>query len=103
MKIEVQRSGGFAGITMTFSVDETSVTVPEASQLEELVEKAAFFDLSSSNIPIKKPGADYYSYNITIDMRGKRHNVKVTDLTISKDLRSVINLVMEIQKRSLHK
>lgn len=98
MKIEVRRSGGFAGLTTTFLVEEKFVTPVEVSQLEELVNKARFFDLSSK-APSRKHGADYYTYDITIEMNGKRHTVKTTDITISKSLRSMINRVMQIHNR----
>jgi hypothetical protein len=101
MKIEVKRSGGFAGITTTFLVDEKLVTSAEASQLEELVNRAGFFDLSSKSPG--RHGADYYTYDITIEMSGKRHTVKATDITISDSLRSIVNRVMQIHNRPSNK
>ena len=101
MQIEVKRSGGFAGITTTFLADEKLATPDEISQLEELVNKAKFFDLSSEP-QAKRDGADYYTYEITVEMGLMRHTVKATDITISQSLRSIINQVMDIHYRTSH-
>jgi hypothetical protein len=81
MKIHVQRSGGFAGITTTFSLNDKSLTSSEIQQLEDLINKAEFFNLLAKS-PLPKEGADYYTYNITIEMKGKRHNIKTTDFSM---------------------
>jgi hypothetical protein len=102
MKIEVQRSGGFAGITTTFSVDEKSFTLDESHQLEELLNKARFFDMLSKSAS-REHGADYYIYHITIENEGRKNTVKATDIEMSQGLRELINFIMNIQKRPLYK
>jgi hypothetical protein len=102
MKIEVQRSGGFTGITNIFSVDEKSVTLSEANQLEELLKKAKFFDILS-NSTSRERGADYYTYHITIEKEGRKHTVKTTDISMSQGFRDLINFVMNTDKRALYK
>ena|SRR5215213_3980633 len=99
MKIEVERSGGFAGIKpTTYSIDEKSVTSVEAHQLEELLEKVRFFNMPSK-FPSPKRGADYCTYRITVQKEGRQHTVTTTDITMPPELRHIIESIMYIQKR----
>jgi hypothetical protein len=99
MRIEVKRSGGYSGITTKFFVDEKHVTASEISLLKELLAKARFFELSSNDT--KRYGADYYVYDITVEMNGLKQTVKTTDITISQNLREIVNQVIEIHGHSL--
>jgi hypothetical protein len=98
MRIEIKRSGGYAGITNNFFVDEKHITGSEISQLKELLTKAKFFELPSNDM--KNYGADYYIYDITVEMNGLRQTVKTTDISISQSLREIVKKVMEIGGRS---
>jgi hypothetical protein len=57
MRIEVRRSGGFAGISRTFSVDTSALPAARAAQIERLARSLT----KSSSSP------DAFSYDVTID------------------------------------
>ena len=57
MRIEVRRSGGFAGVARTFSVDTSTLPAARAAQIERLAR--ALTKASSS--------PDAFSYDVTID------------------------------------
>ena len=57
MRIEVRRSGGFAGVSRTFSVDTGSLSPARAAQIERLARSLT----KSSSSP------DAFSYDVTID------------------------------------
>lgn len=102
MKIKLERSGGFAAITTTYSVDDKSVTPAEGRQLEELLEKTRFFDMPSKS-PSTRRGADYYTYRITVEKERGKHTVTATDITMPEGLRHIIEFIMHIQKQRLQK
>ena len=59
MRIEVRRSGGFAGVSRTFAIDTSSLPAARAAQIERLARDLA----PSSSSP------DAFSYDVTIDDR----------------------------------
>jgi len=97
MKIQIIRSGGYAGITTTFFVDDKHATPTEIALLKELLTESNFLDLPSNDT--KNYGADYYIYDITVEINGLRQTVKTTDITISPSLREMVKQVMDIHDR----
>jgi len=57
MRIEVRRSGGFAGVSRTFSVDTSSLPAARAAQIERLARALASH----------RSSADAFSYDVVID------------------------------------
>ncbi len=62
MRIEVRRSGGFAGIARTWSVDTAALPPARAAQIERLARALR---------PGALAGGDVFSYEVTIDGRTK--------------------------------
>jgi len=58
MRIEVRRTGGFAGIARTFAVDTTTLPPARAAEIERLARTVA---------ASRSPTPDAFSYDITID------------------------------------
>ena len=68
MKVYFERSGGFAGMLSSTTVDTQNLSSKEASEINNLVEKAHFYELPSKlSQPSKttKGAADYFVYKIT--------------------------------------
>ena len=108
MKITVERSGGFAGLSNTFSADETTLTASEKQQIENLLRNSKFFKSTSKvknsadDESDSKGAADYFVYRITIENDdGKVSTVEVNDMTMDSQLRSVVKTVEEKQKEEL--
>jgi hypothetical protein len=70
MKIKFERSGGIIGITSNFSVDTNLFCPGEADQIEQLIDKARFFDLPTESAAPPKGAADYFEYVITVKKEG---------------------------------
>ena len=79
MKIKFERSGGFAGMLTTVSVDTTLLLSEQAAKLQNMVEDANFFSLSSAPPPKRGP-ADYFSYKITVDAEDGKYTLECTDI-----------------------
>jgi hypothetical protein len=90
MKIYFEQSGGFTGIDNNILIDSNSLDTEEASELQQLLDNANFFDLPSEPAaPLH--GADYLEYKITIETNdNKQHSIKTTDLTMPPNVGPLI-------------
>jgi|SRR5919202_5782438 hypothetical protein len=92
MKIHFERSGGFAGISTSFTVDSNSISLDEQDIVKNMIDTARFFELPSET-PLPKRGADYFKYKITVETEEnkKSHTIKTNDMTMPYELRPLVN------------
>lgn len=101
MKIYFERSGGFAGMLSSTTVDTQNLPSKEANEIKNLVEKAHFFELSSKisqSSKTTKGAADYFVFKITIQNNNnnqskKEHSVECNDLNIQPTLKPLIDFL----------
>jgi hypothetical protein len=103
MKIYFERSGGFAGMLSSTTVDTQDLPSKEADEIKNLVEKAHFFEvpskLSQPSSKTTKGAADYFVYKITIQNNNnnnqskKEHSVECNDLSMQPTLRPLIDFL----------
>lgn len=75
MKISVERSGGFAGLTEKIaSVDTKELVRAKAEPLEKLIERVGFFGLPAV-MTGNAVGADQFKYEITVEDGARHHSV----------------------------
>jgi len=74
MKISVTRSGGYAGLEETATVDTDHADPAVSSEIEELARNAAIFDISQEDLGEEPIGADLARYEISVH-EGGRHRV----------------------------
>ena len=100
MRIHFEMSGGFAGISMATVIGSDSLTLDEKNILRSLIDNAKFFELPSET-PSPNRGADYFSYNITVEGEDlkKSHTIKTNDVTMPPELRPLINYLQSKIKR----
>jgi len=80
MKIQFERSGGFAGTTVSVDIDSDSLSESDSRLVMSLVEQARFFSLPVRVARAEQSrGADQFVYRITIEKDGRRHTVETTD------------------------
>ena len=97
MIVRHERSGGFAGITITAEVDSETLLAKEAKELKGLVEKA--FPLDQ---PKKKKATmpDQFNYEFVIEDGDKLRTYVVTDESINNDMRALSKwIIATAQKR----
>lgn len=74
MRIMVQRSGGFAGLTENIANVDTSQLNPETEkEISAMIVNVGFFDYPA--VVTGPVGADMYRYEITVTDGAKRHSV----------------------------
>jgi hypothetical protein len=89
MRVLVERSGGFAGISRTYSFSSDRMPAEEGRRVAELVEAAGFFGLPSV-IRATEPGADRFQYKITVESGQGSHTVQVDEGAVPPGLEPVI-------------
>ncbi len=97
MIVRHERSGGFAGITITAEVDSESLSAKEAKKLKELVEQAFPADQ-----PKKKKATmpDQFEYEFVIKEGDKSRRHHANDETITDDMRALSKwLIAAAQKQ----
>jgi hypothetical protein len=78
MKIEFERSGGFAGMRIQATVDTETLSAEAADELRAAVEAADFFNLPRK-ITARDEGADRFQYRLTVDAGQQKHTVETSD------------------------
>jgi hypothetical protein len=75
MKINIKRTGGYAGLEEELAAVDTSRLEPGAAQrVEGLTSSMGFFDLPAV-AEDDAVGADMFRYNITVSDGGREHTV----------------------------
>ena len=95
MKISIERSGGFAGMTTSYEADVDTLSAEERAVVNELVSAAEFFALPSSIITPNDTSADRFSYRITIESADGTHTVETNDASVPDSLMPLIEWVSE--------
>lgn len=93
MKIEITRSGGFAGVRRHVVVDSAGLPDDERRAIEGLVQDATFFALPAR---LTSGTPDAFQYDVTIERKGARHQVRVDDAAAPEPLRRLVERVLEL-------
>lgn len=92
MNISYRRTGGFAGMVMSFDIATDKLPSEEAQELHDLVEVAGFFELPAE-IESPVPGADQFEYLLTVESNEQQHTVKVGDAAVPENLWPLIDKI----------
>ncbi|MBD2777956.1 protealysin inhibitor emfourin [Iningainema tapete] len=95
MRISFERTGGFAGISRSKTVDTSTMPESEAKQLPQLLEAANFYNLPA-NITAPPNQPDRFQYTLTVEDQGEEHSVTVSEAAMPGTLRPLIEW---LQKR----
>ncbi|MEH1966890.1 protealysin inhibitor emfourin [Nostoc sp.] len=98
MRISLERTGGFAGITKKTTVDTDTLPPNEASTLPRLVEAADLFRLPEQ-ITSSNPQSDRFQYKLTVEDNGKQHTVTVSEAALPGTLRPLIEWLQNISQK----
>jgi len=96
MKIEYERTGGFAGMRFATQVDTASLPRTDSDALRKLITESKFFDLPSA---IPSAGADGFMYKLTVEEKRRRHTIEVGDSAIPESLRPLVERLHQFARR----
>ena len=93
MKIEIERSGGFAGIMKTITIDTKNLPKNMATRLEDSLSET----LTLKQPPNKMKGkmADCYSYKISSQKGNKKQEFEFREFDVEKELKSVVDYIFK--------
>jgi hypothetical protein len=93
VRIQYAKEGGMAyipALARPVTIDTETLSPEQAQALEELVRKAAFFDLPQNIGKLRRGAADYQTYTITVAEGGRSHSIRVTDLGERPDVAALV-------------
>jgi len=98
LRITFERTGGFAGITISATVNADDLTVSEADELRRLIEEADFFNLPAVIAP-HEPHPDRFQYEVTVWDDGRLHTIMVSEEVMPENLRPLIRWLSEAARQ----
>ena len=97
MRIEFERSGGFAGLRLAATIEVDSLSVEEADELCRLVEEAGFFDLPTL-IAGGDARPDQFTYKVTVETQGRGHTVELENGEPPPALRPLLDRLTRVAR-----
>jgi hypothetical protein len=96
MRVELQTEGGmayFPGLNKPVVVDSGELPKEQATQLQQLIDSARFFELPAASRAIPKGAADIRRYTITVADGRRRRTVRLSDPIEDTHLQSLIEFL----------
>jgi len=97
MKVYLERSGGFAGMVTSTSVDTQLLPPNEAKEIQRLIENSHFFEFPSQppqSSKTTKGAADYFTYKITVQDDKREHSVQLNDINMEPNIKPLIDFLI---------
>jgi hypothetical protein len=103
IRIEVERSGGFAGITIRKCLDTTELPADQAGELRQLVGgldlDALCAEAAERRSGRGRPGpghggSDRFQYDVTIHVGGRLHRLRLGEADVPADLKPLLDRVL---------
>lgn len=94
--INFSRSGGSIGKEMSLDFDLGNIPAPDAQRLHNLLNESNFFEIPFVNN--LNSGPDEYTYTITVVAGNSLHTVRVSDTSMPKSLRPLVEELTELAK-----
>ena len=93
VRVDLVRSGGFAGITVHARVDSATLPVGEAGELAAFLDRLDPADLAErATRPTR--GADRFQYDLTIQRGESRYHVSLPENAVPPDLRPLLTWLL---------
>jgi hypothetical protein len=89
MKFQLERLGGFIGMTLKVRVDADQLDPEERLSLQTMVETARFFSLPPKILP-GIPNPDRFLYRITVEKLEISHTVEVGEANMPESLQPLV-------------
>jgi hypothetical protein len=103
IRIELDRSGGVAGITLHADVDTTALTPEQGREIAELVGRVDFATLAEeADSPRSAPsrGADRFQYDLTVQRGDQRYRVSLSESAVPAELKPLLSRVLDYARGS---
>ncbi len=98
MHIHFERTGGFAGLTLTADIAADTLSQDEQSRLQQLVEDADFFALPAE-LHDAGTASDQFVYRVTIEVAGRCHTVETAESAAAPELQPLLEWLTRAARR----
>jgi hypothetical protein len=88
-QITFDRTGGFMGRKVSFSLNLDDLPTRQSKTLQRLLDQADFFNLPENLIAHPRP--DEFTYSITVEGAVQRRTVRLSDSTATDALRPLLD------------
>jgi hypothetical protein len=98
MRIVFERTGGFAGLKLKATLEESSLPPRQSRRLRALLAESRFFELP---LRIESPGSrpDRFQYRLTVENDNCIHTVQAAEEALSPALRALLDwLTIEVRR-----
>jgi hypothetical protein len=99
MRVSLERTGGFAGISKRINVDTNQLSQQNAEELSRLVAAADLFRLPAQIVSSQRQ-IDRFQYQITIEDNGQQHTVTAGEAALPYSLKTLIEWLNQVQPSS---
>jgi hypothetical protein len=98
LRISIERTGGFAGVTITTTVDTADLPPDEAQKLRQMVDEADFFNLPGK-ITSRSPQPDRFQYELKVEENRRQHAVTVSEEIMPPKLKPLVKWLMDAARK----
>jgi hypothetical protein len=98
IRIELERSGGFAGLSLKASVDTSQLPPGEAARIAELVDRVDFDALAARASEATHRAPDRFQYDLVVSQGGRRHELSLGESAVTPELRPLLDYLMTMAK-----
>ncbi len=94
MRIQFERTGGFAGIRLACAIDTEMLSPEEAKQVTQLVQAARVFDLPEQP-PDAGQARDQFHYKLVIELPERLKTIRTTETDAPQELQPLLEWLTE--------
>ncbi len=99
MRIQFERTGGFAGIRLACTIDTDLLSAEEAQQVNRLVQAAKLFDQPEQSTDARQT-ADQFQYKLVIESQGQEKVIRTTETAAPEELEPLLEWLTERARRT---
>ena len=89
MRVHFKRSGGFAGMPLSVTVDVDALPAADSRHLRELIDATNFFSLPA-RLTAPVPGGDRFQYSVAIETPEGQHTVEIHEAAVPPAVRPLL-------------
>ena len=97
MKIFFKRTGGFAAISLSVTLDTDAIPAEDSNLLQNLINAVSFFDQPDS-LRSDKPGADRFHYEIKAEVEGRIKTIEIDESVVPALFRPLVDHLIEMAR-----
>ena len=97
MKIFFKRTGGFAAISLSVTLDTDELTAEVSGRLNNLINAVSFFDQPDS-LRSAIPGADRFHYEIKAEAEGRIKTIEIDESAVPDIFRPLLDHLIELAR-----